>query len=290
MTMFGYVKYDKPNLYIKDFTLYRSVYCGLCKGIKNSCGNICRFALTYDITFFSAILHNIKNIDVKITKQRCPEHFIVPIPMAETDELTDKLGALNTLLAYYKCLDNIQDENKGKIERFAFKGGYKRVLKEYPEMEKIVKENTSLQEKIESANVDSLDIAADASAKMVAELSDHLLEEYKSEYTYKLFYALGKWIYLIDALDDYDKDLKKKRYNPFVLAYKEKSKADAVKNHLEDLNFIFNCIFADIMINRKNIKFHFNTDLIDNVLFKGIPNETKRVVFNKKCDKGNFKI
>ena len=34
--MFGYVRYDLPNLYIKDMMLYKAMYCGLCKGIAQS--------------------------------------------------------------------------------------------------------------------------------------------------------------------------------------------------------------------------------------------------------------
>ena len=56
--MFGYVRYDIPNLYIKDFMLYKAMYCGLCKGIGASCGQMARVGLTYDVTFLSIILHN----------------------------------------------------------------------------------------------------------------------------------------------------------------------------------------------------------------------------------------
>ena len=31
--MFGYVKPDAPYLYIKDDTLYKSLYCSVCKAI-----------------------------------------------------------------------------------------------------------------------------------------------------------------------------------------------------------------------------------------------------------------
>ena len=61
--MFGYVRYDMPNLYIKDFMLYKAMYCGLCKGIGASCGQAARVGLTYDVAFLSALLHNIAGID-----------------------------------------------------------------------------------------------------------------------------------------------------------------------------------------------------------------------------------
>ena len=49
--MFGYVKPDKPYLYLKDETLYNALYCGVCVSIKKTLGNLPRFTLTYDIAF-----------------------------------------------------------------------------------------------------------------------------------------------------------------------------------------------------------------------------------------------
>ena len=68
--MFGYVRYDIPNLYIKDFMLYKAMYCGLCKGIGASCGQMARVGLTYDVTFLSIILHNMTGVDIRVEKQQ----------------------------------------------------------------------------------------------------------------------------------------------------------------------------------------------------------------------------
>ena len=53
--MFGYVRTDTPYLYIKDDTLYKAMYCGVCKGIGEVCGNSARMGLSYDVTFLSVI-------------------------------------------------------------------------------------------------------------------------------------------------------------------------------------------------------------------------------------------
>ena len=207
--MFGYIRTDTPHLYIKDETLYKAVYCGLCKGIGEACGQAARMGLSYDITFLSVILHNILGLDVKIEKSHCLAHCIRARLMAETDDLTRKLGALNTALVYYKYTDDIADGDKGRGKRLWFKNGFKRVKRDYPEIEKIVREHLAEQEKTEKAKTDSLDRAADATANMLAAFSDYALGEKATAATRQLFYAVGKWIYLIDALDDYDKDKKK---------------------------------------------------------------------------------
>ena len=68
--MFGYIAPDAPYLFKKDETLYKALYCGVCKGIGKSCGQCARTALTYDIAFLSALVHNIRRENVVIKKKR----------------------------------------------------------------------------------------------------------------------------------------------------------------------------------------------------------------------------
>ena len=285
--MFGYVRPDLPYLYIKDEILYKAMYCGVCKGISGCSGQCARMGLSYDVAFLSVLLHNIAGIDVKIQKSHCLTHNIRKKPMAEVDELTKKLGAVNTELAYYKYTDDIKDGDKGRGKRLWFVAGHKRVKKQYPEITEIIERNLADQERVEKSLVDSVDRAADSTANMLAELSDYLLEDKKTPTTRALCYAIGKWIYLIDALDDYDKDKKKGAYNPFALAYGAESRAKLVEKHGEDLQFIFNSLFYDIKENLTNTKLYFNRDLVDNVLLRGFPAMTKRITLGQgcRCDK-----
>lgn len=283
--MFGYVRYDLPNLYIKDFMLYKAMYCGLCKGIQKSCGNAARVGLTYDVAFLSALLHNIAGIDVKIEKSHCVEHTIKKFPIACTDELTEELGALNTVLVYYKLTDDVEDGGRGRGRRIWFKRGFRLAKKKYPELVRIVECYMKEQSKLEKAKVASFDRAADPTANMMKELSDYLLKDKKTEATANLFYGLGKWVYLIDALDDIEKDGKKKRYNPFVLSYGKLTRAQLLEKAGEDIDFLFNTLFYSLRENLGKIEFHFNRDLTDNIILLGLPAETARVLKGEKRDK-----
>ena len=166
--MFGYVRTDTPHLYIKDQTLYRAMYCGVCKGIGQVCGQAARIGLSYDVAFLSALLHNVAGIDVEIKKQSCLTHCVRAREMAEVDELTRQLGALNTELVYYKYTDDIADGDKGRGKRLWFQSGHKRAVKRYPELCEIVKRNLAGQESVERAQTASLDRAADVTANMLA--------------------------------------------------------------------------------------------------------------------------
>ena len=276
--MFGYVRYDLPNLHIKDFMLYKAMYCGLCKGIGAACGQRARLGLTYDVTFLSALLHNMTGQDVKITQQNCFEHAIRKRPIAEADALTQELGALNALLTYYKLADDIADGSGGRVRQAWFKKGAKRAKARYPEMSALVEQYVADQAAVEKKRSPSPDEAAEPTAALMRALAVHFLGEKNSPAAEQLFYAVGKWVYLIDALDDYEKDLKKGRYNPFVLAYGRDSREKLLKENGQDLAFLFDTLFYDLREGLAGVKFYFNRDLTDNVILRGIPLETRRVL------------
>lgn len=281
--MFGYVSPDSPYLFKKDEVLYKALYCGLCKGIGKGCGQVARSAITYDMAFVSALVHNIRGEDVKIEKRRCAIHWIKRRPITAADEVTVALGCVNTVLAYYKLCDDKADGDKRGALRHLYKSGYKRAKKQRPEIERIMKREISRQAELEKAGCNRVDEAADPSAVMLRDLSDYLLGEFATDYTRKLFYALGKWVYLADALDDYDKDVKKGRYNAFYYACKIKCKREAIRQNGKEWAFIFDSLFADLRESISNINFRFNHDLTDNIILRGVPLKTRTLFYGKNC-------
>ncbi len=287
--MFGYVRYDLPNLFVKDMMLYKALYCGLCKGIGAACGQAARLGLSYDMTFLSALLHNMTGTDVVIERQNCFEHAIRKRPIAKPDELTKELGALNTLFVYYKLTDDADDGERARGRRMWFKKGYRRAKKNYPETTDIVENFMKEQARAEREH-GSLDRAADPTANMMVKLSHRFLKEKANAHSDELFYALGKWVYLIDALDDYDKDVKKKNFNPFAVEYGAKDKATLLREHGEEVKFLFDTLFYDLREGLAGCEFHFNRDLTDNVILRGIPLETMRVFKGGPPEKMTVKI
>lgn len=286
--MFGYISPDRPYLFIKDEELYKAMYCGVCKGIGEGCGQTARSALTYDMAFMSALIHNINGVDVKVEKKRCAAHLIKKRPMANTDELTILLGYVNTALAYYKLADDVADGEKRGALKFLYKKGFKRAQKKYPRICNIIKEQTDAQAKLEKEGCAVIDMACEPSANMIKLISREAFGDKATEFTDILMYAVGKWIYLADALDDYDKDVKKGRYNVLYNAYKKPTKAEAVKENEAELIFVFDSLFADMRYALNNIKFYFNHDLTDNIILRGIPVKT-RVLLYGRCGEGKKK-
>lgn len=281
--MFGYIAPDTPYLFKKDEKLYQAVYCGLCKSIGKGCGQRARTALTYDMAFASALIHNIRGEDVIIENKRCVLHWFKRRPIAKTDDLTIALGCVNTALAYNKLCDDKRDGDKKGALRHLYKRGYKRAVKRYPEIAEIISEYMQEQARLEAANCKIMDEAAEPTAVMMRGVSRILLGEFATAYTDKLFYGIGKWVYLIDALDDYDKDVKRDGFNVIFNTCMQNSKAEAIKTCGEEIKFIFDMLFADMRECLANIKFNFNHDLTDNIILRGIPLKSRDIY--AKCGK-----
>lgn len=281
--MFGYISPDAPYLFKKDETLYKALYCGLCKSIGAGCGQTARTALTYDMAFTSALVHNILGEDVKIEKARCCLHWLRRRPIAKVDDTAVAIGCVNTVLAYFKFCDDKNDGERRGVLRHLYRSGYKKTLKRHPKVCEIVEKYTAEQDRVEKSGCAIIDAACEPSANMMAELSDYLLKDRATEQTRKLFYALGKWVYLADALDDYDKDVKKGRYNVLYNAYGEKSRCAAVSKGKAEMEFIFDSLFTDMRFALANIKFYFNHDLTDNIILRGIPLKTRALFYGKSC-------
>ncbi|MDE6867726.1 MAG: hypothetical protein K2J83_01095 [Clostridia bacterium] len=276
--MFGYVTPDRPYLFIKDETLYKALYCGLCKSIGSGCGQRARSALTYDMAFMSALIHNIKHEDVTVKKSRCVLHIFRRRPIAEVDDTTVMLGCINTALAYYKLCDDKADGDKKGIFRHYFKKGFKRAKRRHPEAVEIIQRQLEKQSALERSGCAVIDEACEPTAQMMKKLSSYALGGYSTEDTEWLFYDLGKWVYLADALDDYDKDVKKGRYNVLYNAFKKKCKADALKENAEEITYVLDSLFADMRIRLANINFRYNHDLTDNIILRGIPLKTRSLL------------
>ena len=282
--MFGYIQPDAPYLFKKDETLYKALYCGLCKSIGKGCGQRARTALTYDMAFVSALVHNIRHEDVQIKRAHCALHMIRKRPITEVDDITVMLGCINTALAYYKLLDDKADGDRKGVLRHLYKKGFKRAAKRHGKAVEIIENGMRAQSEIEKTNCSIIEMAAEPSAVMMKELSVYVLEKYSTAETEWLFYDIGKWVYLIDALDDYDKDVKKKRYNVLFNAFGAENKRQAVEENREELAFLFDSLFADMRLRISKIDFGFNRDLTDNIILRGIPVKT-RSILNINCEK-----
>lgn len=290
--MFGYVKPDLPYLYLKDDKLYKGLYCAVCKSIGSNCSMTSRMTLTYDMAFLSAFCHNVMGEDVELKREHCCIHPITKRPMATRTELSAKIACVNVLLAKYKIEDDVIDKTGSKIKRLVVSKGYKRAKAKCGEIDKIIKDCYDKLRSLEAENESSIDKVCEPFSNMMTAIGKDILQEKFDANIEKLFYYLGKWIYLIDAIDDYDKDIKDKNYNPFYASFSCVNALELVNNRAIDVDFIFNDIFFNLREALKQVEFKYNCDLIANIVLRGIPQKTQNVIkgiINGKKNKRNIR-
>ena len=108
-----------------------------------------------------------------------------------------------------------------------------------------------------------IDAAADPSASMLANILGLEAEDESSERLYRqIGYGLGRFIYLIDAVDDYTDDVKSGSFNPIKSLGQDKF--EVMNNNLSQaLAMVFDAYNLLDTVDFKGI--------IDNIILKGLP-------------------
>lgn len=225
--MFGYIRVGKPELKIKEYEMYKAVYCSLCKRLGKDYGIFSRFALSYDFTFTALIELALAEDFCGTKRKSCTFNPLKKCTYCINDEHFALSSAALIILGYYKIKDDIKDEKGFKkltaiIKKLLFNNPYKKARKKFPEIEAISKEYFLSQENAETYNA-TLDDAAEPSSVMLSRLLPLCAkdENDKKVLTF-LGRLMGRYIYLLDCLVDREKDLKKGAFNPISkLEYNE---------------------------------------------------------------------
>lgn len=221
--MFGYVKVYKPELKMKEFEMYRGIYCSLCKQLGKSYGFFSRLVLNYDITFLALLLQASQESESEYKKSHCTFCFAKKCVCCDLpDDTLEYSAAMTIIMTYHKILDNIHDGNflkklSGIFTLPYFKLKYKKASRLYPEISLQTEEQIKSQMNIEQSGADSVDAAADPSAKALGNIIAFRFPKEEKERAYRFGYCLGRFVYLCDALDDLEKDFKSNNYNVFLL-------------------------------------------------------------------------
>lgn len=281
--MFGYVLPDKPHMYFKDHNLYRAFYCGSCIQTKNSYGTAARIATNYDMTFLEVLLHSVLEVQPEYKELRCILDPRKKLTVTKND-LIDKMLALNILMFYHKLTDDVVDGKKGaKTIRGFFTGAYKKALKALPACDGIISQKYADLRALERAKCDSPDRAADPFAAMLRDCVREIVGEKYSDNLGTLCYNLGRYIYFMDALDDVDKDTKKKNYNPFLIKFCDYSgRTDFFKRHRDELAFYVNTSINTIINAYIALDLQNGRDLLYNIICRGLRTRLNQLLESEK--------
>lgn len=279
--MFGYLQICKDELLVREYNAYKAVYCGLCKQMGKDYSRISRLTLSYDCTFYAMLLLSLSRGCSGFDDGRCRFNPLKKCKYArsENDSLS-KAAALSVISVYYKLLDDIKDSKffKRNIIRL-FKPlahrWQKKAAVRYPQLDEIVAEMMLLQEKAEQDPDTGIDAAAHPTANMLSRVLE--LEgrgESERRVLGEMGYHLGRWIYLIDAADDYDDDIKSGSFNPFI-----NIDADSMK---ESVTMTLNQCLARAYDAYNLLSITDFKGIIDNMMLYGFPAKQNAVIFGQR--------
>ncbi|MFV0363674.1 MAG: DUF5685 family protein [Suipraeoptans sp.] len=261
--MFGHIIINKSELKIKEFDKYRSYYCGLCNQLKKSYGMPGQMSLTYDMAFLVLLLTGLYEPINEEGYRRCAAH---PLEKHKTleNEYSAYAADMNMLLSYLKCDDDWRDDKKilklayGKI----LKSKSKAMFIQYQEkIDMIISLMKELSDE-EAKNNTDIDYMSGVFGKILGEVFVCKKDEWESEVR-KIGYYLGKFIYLSDAYEDIEDDVKSGNYNPL----KEVYKTESFENDCEEM--------LTIMISKccqefEKLPILEDADIMRNILYSGV--------------------
>jgi len=261
--MFGYIIVNKPEMKFREFDLYQSYYCGLCKSLKERYGGRGQITLSYDMTFLALLLTSLYEPETASGWRRCAAHPVEK-HFYRQNEFTDYAADMNILLSYEKCVDDWKDEHKLKKYLMAglLKSKNQNVKDRYPDkLQRICGLMDTIHE-IEKAESKNIDEASGAFGEIMAEIFAYRQDEWE-ETLRRMGFFLGKFIYLMDAYEDIEADLKQGTYNPFKDVYHHSGFEDQAEQIL--LMMMAECSKAF-----EKLPIVENTEILRNILYSGV--------------------
>ncbi len=221
--MFGYVKPKKEELLVREYEFYRATYCGICRAMKRHTGVLSNVTLSYDSVFLALVrMLYIDDSEFKAKNKRCIAHPLSKRPMLEENEALEYTARAFAILAYYKLSDDFHDEGFRKrtvllaIKPIVSTANSKANISA---LSALAKEKLDKISELECARASSVDEPASLFGELLGEIFAHGLAEKERTAPYYTGYHLGKFIYAIDAAEDYEDDRKTGSYNPYVIQY-----------------------------------------------------------------------
>ena len=261
--MFGYIIVNKAEMKFKEFDVYHSFYCGLCRKLKENYGAVGQLSLSYDMTFLLMLLTGLYEPQTAQNFCKCVVHPFEKHEMRD-NIFTEYIADMNVLFTYYKCLDDWEDEKKvhkliyGKL----LEGKSKRLKKLYMEKMRTIDLLMHDLSYAEEENCDDIDAMSGMFGKVMAQIVACREDEWSENLTaFGMF--LGKFIYILDAYEDIEEDIRKGRYNPLKKKYEN-------TNFEEECKTILTMMMSECCKEFEKLPILEHVEILRNILYSGV--------------------
>ena len=214
--MFGYVTANMQELTKEQEKRYSSVYCGICRQIKQQSSSLSRLGLSYDMAFLALLLMSLYEPEETSGSPACGLHPLKPRPWIDNQYIR-YAADMNVALAYYNAADDWDDDKtySAKVQMGIFGKNYDAIAQRYPRQCEAISHCIAELRRLENANCDNPDEPAGVFGQLMGELLVYQ-EDLWAPTLRQMGMALGRFIYLADAAQDYDRDKRKGKYNPYI--------------------------------------------------------------------------
>ena len=214
--MFGYVTASMKELDKDMQRRYGAVYCGICRRIRVQSGNAARLGLSYDMAFLALLLMSLYEPEETAGEKACLMHPLKKRPWVDNPYI-QYAADMNVVLSYYNCLDDWQDDGKVSARLLAQQFGrhVPEIEARYPRQCKAIEDCIRQLSELEKENCPNPDEPASCFGRLMGQLLTYEEDLWAPTLGQMGFY-LGRFIYLLDAALDYEKDKKKGKYNPYL--------------------------------------------------------------------------
>jgi len=268
--MFGYITINKSELKFREFDVYHSYYCGLCKCLKKQSGLFGQMTLSFDMTFAALLLSSLYEPESEIRYCRCIVHPIGKHLMCR-NSIMDYLADMNVLLTIHKCEDDWKDEKKlyKKLYGDLLEERSERIKIQYHAKDEAICSRLRKMAELEAEKSDDIDGMAALFGEIMGEVLAYKDDEW-SDSLRSVGYHLGKFIYILDAYDDLEKDERKKNYNPLIVRKNDEDFDDRVQE-------ILTVIMSDCCREFELLPIVENVEILRNILYSGVWNRYEEV-------------
>ena len=258
--MFGYVRPNLTDMSAEAQARYRAHYCGLCHAIGARHGQMARMALTFDLTYLTIFLGSLYEPDEEAGEGRCMPHPVKKHRWTRS-QITDYAADMTIALTWHKLLDDWQDDHNlaAKAASSALKKAYAKVRAERPRQCECIERTLAALSEVEKRRDPSPDAAARCFGELMAELFV-MDEDYWANALRAFGYSLGRYIYLLDATCDYDKDVKSGSYNPVILMDRKP----------EDMRPTLEMVLGDASAAFEKLPLIQDEEILRNILYSGV--------------------
>ena len=288
--MLGYVRAYKPDMKMKDYELYKGIYCSLCRALGRNYSPIAQLFLSYDFALACVLRLAAAENGCSFSQKRCPYNPSKKCMICGSKDVFDFCAHAVIITVYYKVLDNLHD--KGFFSKLAAAIVFpavalmhKKAARLAPEAEKAVAEAMKLQAETEAKKLPSIDEAAHPSAQALATVFSLGFEGKTKEALSKIGYMTGRFVYILDAADDLEDDVKKGAFNPFCV--ENISDAEGRKNFAAKVRGMLNLTQSNALESLDMLEVKRFYDIMDNILLEGLSNCAEKVLakYGEKAEK-----